>query len=897
MDISGLSSDQVRAQRIKFGKNVLEVSSGEGLLKKFTRQFTDLMVLILIVSSCIALATGYYQGDQSTMIDGYVILGVVFLNAGIGFFQEYRTEKALEALKKLVAPHAIVIREGKKTQVTSAEVVPEDIVVLQAGDKIVADGVLIESDELKVEESALTGESVPGHRAVKKKIFMGTTCVSGSGLMNVTDIGMKTKFGRIAHLTTTTVKDLSPLQKEMIHVGVFVTKVTLVISSLLILFGVLIEGRAFLDSLLFAVSVAVAAVPEGLPTTLTIALALGVQRMVKKKALVKQLSSIETLGSTTVICSDKTGTLTENEMTVRQVVVGVEDHCEVTGTGYDPQDGHIDTSHLEVSNHKGLSMIRSISQYCTEAALNKKKGEYEIIGDPTEAALLTLAQKKAIKENKSVSIPKVELLKKAPFDSIRKMMSVAVENKEGRSLWVKGSPDEIIRRSTHVLERGKKSKLTASKKKKILEQYEEMADHALRVIGFASRPLPKSQKMKVSSLLEQEKGLTFIGLVGMIDPPRKAVPKAVRQCHTAGVRTIIVTGDHGLTAKAIADEIGLGRHNTKIVLGTQLDKMTDRKLDKLLKWKRPKSWKANDIQSSSLIFSRVDPEHKRRIVDRLKKQGEIVAVTGDGVNDAPALKRADLGIAMGITGTEVSKETANMVLLDDSFASIVKAIEEGRVIYDNMKKFIWYLFSCNVGELLAIFSSVLLRVPAPLTATLILAVNLGTDIFPAIALGTDHAQQGVMGKSPRNPKSRILEKPFVMHFLSMGILIGTLVIGVYLWKLSSLGWVYGQSLTDDSEVLHSGWTMAFASLVVFQLFNNTNARALGQRLRDLKILWLQWIAIGSSLMIVLAIVYVPFFQRILKTRPLDLRDWGLIMAGGILILLFEAGRKTIARRR
>ncbi|MDF2378812.1 MAG: cation-transporting P-type ATPase [Candidatus Gracilibacteria bacterium] len=895
-NFSGLTSHQVRSQRAKFGRNILDVSSGQSLLKKITSQFTDLMVIILIVSAFIALLSGYYQGEESSIVDGYVILGVVFLNAGIGFFQEYRTEKALQALKKLVAPHAIVLRDGKKELIDSADLVPDDIVVLQAGDKIVADGILLESDELKVEESALTGESVPVHKKEKSEVFMGTTAVSGGALLHVQATGMKTAFGRIAHLTTSTKKDLSPLQKEMIHVGVFVTKVTLVISTLLIVFGVFVEGRGFLDSLLFAVSVAVAAVPEGLPTTLTVALALGVQKMVKKKAMVKQLSSIETLGSTTVICSDKTGTLTQNQMTVRQLLIGLDDECDVTGTGYSPEKGHIDTSQLQVADYQNLSLMKSISIHCTEASLNKSGNRYEILGDPTEGALLTLAGKKVIKEKKRDKLLKGEILKKIPFDSERKLMSIAVDNNGKNELWVKGSPDEIVQRSTHVLSQGKRKKLTTAQKMALIKKYEKMASRALRGIAFATRSLPKKQSMTVSSLQEQESNLTFIGIAGMIDPPRQAVPKAVQQCHKAGVRTLIITGDNGLTAKAIADEIGLGTYKTRIVLGTELDKMNDRKLDLLLKWKRPVPFTQDDLKSASLIFSRVSPEHKRRIVDRLKKKGEVVAVTGDGVNDAPALKRADLGIAMGISGTEVSKETANIILLNDSFASIVDAISEGRRIYANMRKFIWYLFSCNVGELLVVFSSVLLQIPTPLTATLILAINLGTDIFPAISLGVDHAQVDIMQKKPRNPHSRILEKDFISHFLSVGLLIGFLVISLYLWKLQSMGWEYGMVLGKDSEILRSGWTMSFASLVIFQLFNNSNARALGQSLFSLRILWLQWLAIGSSLVIVISIVYIPWLQGILKTTGLATTDWVLILFGGALILGFEEGRKFILRR-
>jgi len=894
--MNGLSSAEIPALHRKFGKNIIESVGGETIWRKILHQFTDLMVIILMVSALIAVVMGYYENNTDHLIDGYVILGVVLLNAAIGFFQEYKTEKALEALKKLVAPRAIVIRNGKKIEIQAKNIVPGDLVVLAAGDKIPADGELKVSDEFKAEESALTGESLPVHKKIKQQVFMGTTCVAGSGLMRVSHTGMRTTFGKIAHLTTTTVKDLSPLQKEMNHVGLFVTKVTLSMSTILVLMGTLFQGKEFMEALLFAVSVAVAAVPEGLPVTLTVALALGVQKMVKKKALVKQLSSIETLGSTTVICSDKTGTLTRNEMTVTRLLLGTDELMDISGLGYDPQTGQINPAGencvKQPKNLDNLSKIRLISGYCTEAQLKKEGSRYSILGDPTEGALLTLAQK-PLKKHEKIKIPTLKTLKKLPFDSVRKMMSVVIEEKKGAELWTKGSPDEIIKRSTHLLIDGKQTKLTASDKKTILRHYELMAAQALRVIAFAYKPLSEGAKKKSSEQLHgEERKLVFLGLTGMIDPPRKEVPEAVKTCHNAGIRTIIITGDHGLTAKAIAKQIGIANDDTPIILGDKLEQMTERELDQLLK----SSPGAEDLRASSLIFSRVTPEHKRRIVDRLKKMNEVVAVTGDGVNDAPALKRADLGIAMGITGTEVTKETANMILLDDSFATIVQAVHEGRNIYNNMKKFIWFIFSCNIGEILVVFSSILLQVPTPLTATLILAVNLGTDILPGIALGMDHSEPGIMDKRPRDHRQRILQRGFIIHVLAIGISVGVIVLAIFFWKISSLGWSYSDP-GNISGIAHSqGMTIAFTSLVIIQLFNAFNARSFSNSIWRLKTHWQLWAAVAASVVMVMLFVYLPWFNRLFRTTPLNEIDWLVIFAGGSLLLGGEELRKYLSGR-
>lgn len=921
----GLNTAAIHRLQQKYGKNLLTAVNPNPWWKMLFRQFTDLMVVILMVSALIAIAFGIYEAEGHGLIDGLVIFAIVLVNAAIGFFQEFKAEKALEALQKLISPTTVVIRNKQKQQIKAENVVPGDIVVLAAGDKIPADGVMIEAHEIKIDEAPLTGESVPVHKQIKDELSMGTTVVAGAGLMEVTHIGMKTRFGRIAHLTTTTVKDESPLQKELFHIGVFVTKVTLLISGILILTGVFIQGQSFVNSLLFAVSVAVAAVPEGLPATITVALALGVQKMVKKNAVVKRLSSIETLGSTTVICSDKTGTLTQNQMTVTKLLLGTDQVMEVKGSGYNPKAGVISRSSIQNPNgkktlplqHKNLEKLREVAQYCAEAVLEKKGSQYRIIGDPTEGALLTLAQKKLEGKKLHIFTP-LKIEQELPFDSERKMMSVIIKESKGKQgkyeILTKGAPDELLKRCTKILVNGKIQALSASQKKQVLAQNEAMASQALRMIGFAFRSLPASYKVGMSGKT-LEKDLVYIGLAGMIDPPRAAVPKAVGLCHKAGIRTIIITGDNGLTAKAIAKQIGIAHEETPIYNGKAIDAMTDKQLDQILKvvpdpsrtvhelsasqsklnQSQSKLSPPQQIQRQSLIFSRVNPEHKRRIVDRLKRMGEIVAVTGDGVNDAPALKRADLGIAMGITGTEVSKETANMILLDDSFASIVTAVREGRKIYANLKKFTWFIFSCNIGELVTVFSAIIFQIPAPLTAALILAIDLGTDILPGIALGVDHAEPDVMEKAPRDQKLRIMHKSFVMHFLALGTFIGAIVVGIYFWKLKSLGWSFGDTLTASDPLQQHASSLAFTALVVIQLFNAFNARSFEHSVFSLRSLWPLWGSIVVSVVLVLSILYIPLLQTVFRTTGLSMNDWGIVMAAGLLVLFVEELRKGVMK--
>ncbi len=876
MKHTGLRSRDIAALRSKFGWNSLSVRNMNPWWKIFFHQFTDILVLILIGAAVLS----FVLEDHPT--DSYVIAGIVLLNALIGFVQEFRTEQTIQALQKMVSSSIRVLRDGKEMALPTKELLPGDIVFLSEGDKIPADGVLKESHALRAEESALTGESLPIEKSQGDEVFMGTSIVHGSGVYEVKTIGMQTKFGTIAQLTTETEQTLSPLQKELSHMGLFVTKVTFFVCGILFVFGFLNadEGLSLseklIQNLMYAVAVAIAAVPEGLPTTITIALALGATILARKKTIVKRLSSVETLGSVTTICSDKTGTLTQNEMTVREVYLADRSVYTVSGVGYDPHSGKIafvgGSEKKSTQNDSLLHDLLEICTHCNEAVLQQKENEYTVLGDPTEGALLTLAQKSGL------VFPGVcdEVF---PFDADRKMMSVVFQKK----VFVKGSPDHVLNRCTHWSDGYLVHRMTDEKRLHIQTHYERMAQNALRVLAFASRSIGDSEK--VSDEDSAEKNLVFMGLVGMIDPPRDEVRDAVKACRTAGIRVIVITGDFGVTAEAIARELGIVRgKSVEVLTGDQVAQLSDQDLSALL-----------SDRNQSLIFARSRPDQKMRIVQLLQSHGEIVAMTGDGVNDAPALKAADIGVAMGIAGTDVSKEAATMVLLDDSFASIVSAIREGRRIYENLKKFVWFIFSCNIGELVTIFLAIAFGFPLVLTAILILAIDLGTDILPAIALGVDDENINIMKLPPRDPKLRVMNKNFILSFFFMGSVIGVCVTGAYVWTLLRDGWSWGDMSFDN---IHAQ-TVGFTSLVFVQLLNTFSARSqtvsvFSQQLFSNHFLLLANI---SSILLVLLLLYVPFFNRVIGTTPLDGYDWGVVFAATVIPFLVLETRKYFLRHK
>jgi calcium-translocating P-type ATPase len=879
----GLSQGEAEARLLIHGLNQLEIKKKEPLWITFFRQFTDLMVLVLIGAALVAIAGALIEDQTEELVDAYIILGVVFLNALIGFIQEFKAEKALEALKNLIAPKARVIREGAETLVEAKNLAPGDLLILSEGDKIGADALLFEANELKVEESALTGESVPSLKTVlmadtppfpqeaEHTVYQGTSVVSGSGKAIVFATGKKTEFNKIAHMTVSTTKDKSPLQKELFNIGLFVGKVTLLISLSLFFIGVIFQGYSIIEALLFSVAVAVAAVPEGLPATITIALALGVQRLARKNAIVKQLSSVETLGSTTVICSDKTGTLTKNEMTVTEILLGASHAIRVEGIGYAPEGKMI----FPETYHQGdFRKLISVAAVCNEASLVQNQGSWRILGDPTEGALLVMAKKGGFDlEKKLLNATRV-----FPFDSERKRMSVVAQNE----IWVKGAPDSILELSTRIQSEGHVIPLTPSIKNEIASACQQMGHRALRVLAVAYREkLPEP----LTNALEAERELIFLGLIGMIDPPRPEVGPAVQLCHKAGIRTIIITGDFGATAKAIAQKIHLADTNTPVITGEALNRTDKNELQRILQ------------ENQSLIFARVAPEHKKRIVEALKELGEIVAVTGDGVNDAPALKRADIGIAMGITGTDVSKEVANMILTDDSFATIVMAVEEGRHIYQNLRKFVWYIFSTNIGELTTIFLAIFLGLLSPLTAVLILIINLGTDVLPALALGVDSQEKETMNEPPRDPEARIMSRRFVAHFVILGIIMGAMVVGIYILDLMVQGWRWGEAIFPSDPRYRHASTMAFVTLVLIQIVNAFNARSPSRSLFTLKPNYYLWGASAISFVMLTSLVYVEWLRETVEIVTLTYTDWGIVMAVSFMILVVEEVRKWIVGKK
>lgn len=896
--MQGLSSADVQELLQKFGHNLIQERKRTPVYVQFLRQFKDLMVIILIFAAVFA----FFAHEK---IDAVIIFGIVILNATIGFLQEFKAEKAIEALKKLLSPKARVIRDAKQQIIETKDLVPGDILILSEGDKVGADCELLKENEIALDESILTGESVSVSKDTgeNKNIFMGTQVVFGNGIARVTKTGMNSQFGCIAALTTETKKDSSPLQKELMHIGLFVGKITILISGILFFIGIFAQKRQFVETLLFAVSVAVAAVPEGLPATITVALALGVQRLAKKNAIVKQLSSAETLGQATVICSDKTGTLTKNEMTVQEIILGDFD-IVVQGAGYDPQgkfsvrsenpkkDEFIhekeeisDLAYKRPIFYGHLELAMRASLICNNARLNQADERWQVLGDPTEGALITVAEKAGIQASHVAE--KHERIYEAPFDSSRKRMSAVAKEIETGDFYVytKGAPDSLLGVCTHILKNSKAEILSQKEREALLERTEALASRALRTIAVAYKKISTGSKEDLSKD-ELEKDLIFLGLIAMADPPREEVKQAVKLAHKAGIRTFIITGDHGFTAHAIARELGMVKSGkVNIVTGEMLDSMSEEKLISLMK------------PGQQTIFARISPQHKLRIVDELKKSGEIVAVTGDGVNDAPALKRADIGVAMGISGTDVSKEAANMVLADDSFGTIVSAIVEGRTIYENMKKFIYYIFSSNIGELIAIFSTLLLGLPAPLTAVFILIINTLTDVFPALALGVEPVEQSVLDSPPRKPDSKIMEWHFIRRYLLAGLWIGAVTFGTFIWNLADRGWKFGESLDTNSYIYIESATMAFVVLTLLQMVHAWNSRSEKDSVfkmgffRNMHLIG----AILLSTIATVAFVHMPFFQNYLKTAPLSLKKWMILIAFSFSILAFEEIRKLFVR--
>lgn len=757
----GLTSEQAREAQARHGFNELTEAARTPLWRKFLGQFNELVIWILIVAAVIS----GFGGDWA---DTLAILAIVLLNGVLGFLQEEKAERALAALRQLSAPVCKVIRDGTLQPLPARELVPGDRIELEAGDHIPADARLLKTFGLRVQEAALTGESVPVEKDAdlvvnadtplgdrRNMVYLGTVAAAGRASAVVVDTGMATELGGIAGMLQRTEQESTPLQRRLAELGKILVGICLVIVAIIFILQ-MVRGGELKEAFLLAVSLAVAAVPEGLPAVVTLALALGLQRMVKRNALVRKLPSVETLGSVTVICSDKTGTLTRNEMTVREIFAGGE-QFQVTGSGYVPTGQFFKkTSEPSDPNHEpDLLQVLTIAARCNNARLNRKEelGDWEVIGDPTEGALLVVA----MKANLGVGAQRHQLLHEIPFDSDRKMMSVVVSGAAGQKvMYTKGAPEILLPRCAAEFVEGQARSLTEEHRQAIMAINVAMAAKALRVLALAYRELPKEENNY------PETDLIFAGLVGMIDPPREEVKDAVRKCKEAGIRPVMITGDHPATALAIGRELQLAGDEDLVVTGQGLDAIADSDL----------AGRVEDIA----VYARVSAAHKLRVVRAWQKRGQVVAMTGDGVNDAPAVKAADIGIAMGLAGTDVTKEASDMVLTDDNFASIVNAVEEGRGIFDNIQKFLHYLLSSNASEVLFMFFAALVGWPAPLLPIQLLWINLMTDGLPALALGMEPPERDLMRRQPRPPREPIITWERGLLMVTHGILMATVAI-------------------------------------------------------------------------------------------------------------------------
>ncbi|WP_424765869.1 calcium-translocating P-type ATPase, SERCA-type [Paenibacillus sp. sgz302251] len=880
----GLTATEAAERLEKHGRNELSEGKRVSPIMLFLNQFKDFMVLVLMGATLISGLLGEY-------LDAITIVAIIVLNAMLGFAQEFRAERSLRALKELSSPSAKVIRGGQLMTIPAKELVPGDIVCLESGDRIPADLRFLEANSCYVEESALTGESVPvnKHAAVisesemalgdQKNIgFMGTMLTRGTAKGFVIRTGMDTEMGKIAGLIEQTESMETPLQHRLEQLGKILIVVALGLTVMVVVAGIL-HGQPAYGMFLAGVSLAVAAIPEGLPAIVTIALALGVQRMIKRKAIVRKLPSVETLGCASVICSDKTGTLTQNKMTVTHVWIGGR-RLQVSGEGYEPvgsisQDGKTLDTKLDLS----IKRLLQVSALCNNAEIvkvetaepaKKRKSkepqeEWQLKGDPTEGALAVLAAKLGSSAKSLELLYKRE--KEFPFDAERKRMSVIVTHQGGRLICTKGAPDMLIDLCSYVLWDGKVVPFTATLKRKCAEAGEEMAESALRVLGLAYRDLRAGDACETEG--DVENNLVFVGLTGMIDPPRREVKEAIATCRRAGIKTVMITGDHRLTAEAIAAQLGIMPRGGIAMSGKQLEAMDDEQLDRLV--------------DKIYVYARVSPEHKLRIVKSLQRQGHVVAMTGDGVNDAPAIKAADIGISMGITGTDVSKEASALVLSDDNFSTIVAAIEEGRGIYENIRKFIRYLLASNVGEILVMFLAMMAGLPLPLVPIQILWVNLVTDGLPAMALGVDQAEKDLMQQKPRSAKESIFSRRLGWKIISRGILIGVCTLGAF--------WLTLHEAPGSADQLVKAQTVAFATLVMAQLihvFDCRSSRSIFHR-NPLQNKYLVF-AVISSLLLMLGVLYIEALQPIFKTVPIGIREWCLVfVAAGIPTFLMGMG--------
>ncbi|HWR18718.1 MAG TPA: cation-transporting P-type ATPase [Clostridia bacterium] len=893
----GLGASEVEERLQQFGKNALQEKKGKPLIWKFLSNFTHLMAILLWCGGIV--------GFIARMPElGVAIWMVNIINGVFSFWQEFRAEKATEALKKMLPDYARVLRDGEEQRILAAELVIGDILLLSEGDRISADARLLADNDLRANQSTLTGESHPVHKSKDaifrddlsraeqtNRVFMGTTVAAGTGSAAVYATGMDTEFGKIAGLTQTLKEELSPLQKEMAKVTKTVTILALSIGVLFFLLSIAFVGTELAVAFIFAMGMIVAFIPEGLLPTVTLSLATGVQRMAKRNALIKRLSAVETLGCTTVICTDKTGTLTQNEMTVSNIYMDGR-QFDVTGVGYDASGGKILYSGTQVSHEdKELKELLTAAALCCNARLvppNAESMRFTVLGDPTEASLLVLLKKGGLRlEEINKFAPR---LRELPFDSGRKRMCTLHQIAGRQVAYVKGAPKEVLELCTAFRRNGKATAIDETVRESIMAANDGYAKKGLRVLAVAMRELSNanltgSLGSYTPELIEKE--LTFLGLVAMVDPPRPEVAKAVEKCHRAGIRIIMITGDYGLTAESIARRIGIIKSDhPRVITGVELTKMNINELKEAL--------------NEEVLFARVAPEQKLQVVSALQEMKHIVAVTGDGVNDSPALKKADIGVAMGVSGTDVAKEAADMILTDDNFASIVNAVEEGRAVYNNIRKFAVYILNSNVPEAVPMILYLFSRgaIPLPLTIMQVLAIDLGTDMVPAIGLGAEAPEAGIMDVSPRSQKEPLLNRKLLLRaFLWYGPIEAAICTAAYFLFNRMHGWPdvplygFGVSYQMATTVTFAAIVMAQVGMVFASRTDRASVFKTGFFTNKLVV-----IGIVVELLLLCALTYTPFLHGLFNTAPLGWHEWVLLICIPAVVLLLTEVPKAALRR-
>ena len=863
----GLSNAEASLRLKKFGPNEIHQKKKSTAFNILRNQFKNFLILILIIAAVLSLFVGEFY-------DFIGIIAIVILTVILGFVQEYRAEKSVEALEKISAPYATVMREGIEQKIPARELAPGDIVILEEGSIVPADIRLISESSLKADESALTGESIPTkksalqlkgivHIADQSNMCFSSTIISyGKGKGIVIATGMQTEFGKIAQTIEDTTATPTPLQVKFEHMAKQLSFGVIGLVILVFIFGVLGLDVPLIKLFLFSLSLAVAAIPSALPAIVTISLALGSRRLAAKNMIIKELPAAESLGSVTVICTDKTGTLTKNQMTITRIYTQHKEY-DVSGIGYIPEGTFYD-DHKPMSDLKPIALLLRTGFLCNNAKLENREGSWSIIGDSTEASFIVLAKKAGFHEQDLEK--KFTQYKELPFDSDRKLMTIIAQQHatKKKEAYVKGAPDIILKACTHIFTNGKIRLITKKDRTMILKKNTAFANGSLRVLGLAYRDVSKLKRHEIETV---ENHLVFIGLAGMIDPPREGVKEAIGKCHDAGIEVVMITGDHPMTAKAIAEQIGLLKEGDTILTGSELDTLSDEELESRIHHVR--------------IIARALPIQKTRIVAALQKHGHVVAMTGDGVNDAPALKKADIGIAMGISGTDVSKEVAKAILVDDNFATIVNAIEEGRNIYDKIIKSTKYLLSCNVGEIVSVLFAIILRFPLPMIPLQLLLMNLLTDGIPALGLGSEPAESGVMKRPPRDPLGNPLTKGMLTLIVLFGIFMG-------------IGTLFVFNLYQDRPLAYAQ-TMAFTTLVMLEMFAVMSVRSFVSfsRINPFSNKWLT-LGILVSVIIQILVIYVVPLRRVFGTVPLNTIDWLIIITVAFLGFVFmEFGKKFI----